>query len=213
MESPPASAPPSRSITSSPTASSASFRRLRAAFSLRSCMTPQPGHDHWGCRLRLCSPHRRRNRSCCWDTTGQPRQRGYRTTGPCNGSAPAGSDIAGVGQGLGLQTRPDHAGDVQGLDAQGVVLRHQRAADVMVGIVSQALGATVGAVDAPLGFPPAPAARRSPRLGTLPTAERFERISVAIGIGILPLTTVGLDRLIVCMLDWDVHRRCPPPGG
>ena len=33
VEPPPASAPPSRSMTSSPTASSASFRRLRAAFS------------------------------------------------------------------------------------------------------------------------------------------------------------------------------------
>ena len=36
VDSPPASAPPSRSITSSPTASSASLCRLRAAFSFRS---------------------------------------------------------------------------------------------------------------------------------------------------------------------------------
>ena len=69
----------------------------------------------------------------------------------------------------------------------------------MVGVVPQALGAAVGAVNAPLGFPPAPAARRAPCLCTLPTAERFERTAVALGIGIPPLTAVGLCRLIMCI--------------
>ena len=52
MVSPPASASPSGSVTSSPTASSASFRRLRAAFWLRSCCVPQLGHSHSRARPR-----------------------------------------------------------------------------------------------------------------------------------------------------------------
>ena len=46
MESPPASASPSGSVTSSPTASSASLSRLRAAFWFRLCWALQLGQPN-----------------------------------------------------------------------------------------------------------------------------------------------------------------------
>ena len=62
----------------------------------------------------------------------------------------------GVGEGLGLQAGPDHAGDVEGLDAQGVILPHEGPADLVVGVVSEPFDAALDGVDALLGLVPAP---------------------------------------------------------
>ena len=48
-----------------------------------------------------------------------------------------------MGYCLGLQAGPGHAGDVQTLDAQGVVLPNQCLAGVMVSVVPQAFGPLV----------------------------------------------------------------------
>ena len=56
----------------------------------------------------------------------------------------------------------------------------------MMSVVSQAFGASMRVVDALLGFPPPPAARGAPGLGTLPTAKHSEGIVVTLGIVILP---------------------------
>ena len=63
---------------------------------------------------------------------------------------------AGVGEGLGLQSGPDHACDVQGFDTQGVVLADQGPADLMVRIASQSRGPAVSTVDTVLRLPPSP---------------------------------------------------------
>ena len=93
--------------------------------------------------------------------------------------------------------QPDHAGDVQCLDAQGVVLPDQRPAHVVVGVVAQPLGPAVGTVNAALRLPPAPAARRPAGLGPLPAGQRLEGLGVAPWVGVAPLALGSLDRLIV----------------
>ena len=73
-------------------------------------MTPQLGHDHLG------------SRPSAGFTTPQAEQAGH----------------SGIGESLRLQTGPDHAGNVQRVDAESVVLLHQRSAYVMMGVVPQA---------------------------------------------------------------------------
>ena len=53
----------------------------------------------------------------------------------------------------------------------------QGKADVVVGVIAQACYPAVGAVNATLSLPPAPAARRSPRLRPLPATQSTHRVA------------------------------------
>ena len=146
----------------------------------RSPDSPIPVHDRG-----LRSPHRSLSRSCCWDTTGRLPRSECRTSWPCTGSGPA-AGHCGVGQRLGLQPSFDHARHVQGFDTQGVVLSDQGKADVVVRVIAQSDHPALGVVDAPLGFPPTPAAGRPARLRPLPATQSAQRVAVGLGIGIFP---------------------------
>ena len=95
---------------------------------------------------------------------------------------------SGVGQRPGLQTSFYHAGDVQGLDTQGVVLAHQGTADVVVRVVAQACYPAVGVVDAALGFPPTAASGRAARM--LPTPQLA--LGGVVSPGVLVLDSVAV---------------------
>ena len=89
---------------------------------------------------------------------------------------------AGVGQRLGLQASFDHARDVQRLDAKGVVLADQGAADVVVRVIAQSDHPSLGAVNASLGFPPTPAAQPPASLCPLPAAQCAQSAVISFGV-------------------------------
>ena len=172
MEPPLASASPSGSVTSSPTASSASLSRLRAAFWLRSVLRAlQLGQSHIPFTAEVLIDDLASGAGLA---AGVPLVGFYQ-----HGAIPVGlvpdlvqqAGHSSVGERLGLQPSLNHARHVEGLNAQGVVLSDQGKADVMVRVVAQAGYPAVGLVQAALGFPPSPAARCASRLGLLPAAE------------------------------------------
>ena len=81
---------------------------------------------------------------------------------------------------------------------------YQGPAGVVVGVVPEPLGPSVGAVDASLGFPPTPAVDGPSGLGTLRAFEGSQDFGISLWVWIVELSALALSGLVVSLGVWVV---------
>ena len=120
----------------------------------------------------------------------------------------------GVPDGLGLESELVHAGDVEGLDAEDLVLPDQQSADLVVEVFAQSQDFVPDGVDAVLGFEPTSSSFLPAGLLFLPAPELFQVL-----VEWLWIFVVGQFRIDCEGLDADVGGACfvgfasAPSGG
>ena len=91
----------------------------------------------------------------------------------------------GVPDGLGLAFEFVHPGDVEGLDAEDLVLPDQQSAQLVVEVAAESQYLAPDGVEAVLGFVPASGALSSAVLLFLPAGELFEVLVEGFGIEVV----------------------------